>query len=186
MRGAPIFLLLAIGCGAQILDDEAAGVGAGDDDGKGDDPGGGGPEPTPTQQLGPDDFLEQVGEVECDHAFLCRDEFPAADFGISFDEFVGGNTAEECYDAAEATFQPDLVAASVAAGRIAYTEVAATECLAGISFPATCAEYWMVGPTFPQICSAALIGTVADGGACTIDIDCTGADTFCESGTCTP
>jgi hypothetical protein len=62
---------------------------------------------------------------------------------------------------------------------------AAVSCVEGVSFPATCPEYWQLGPTLPQICSAALIPTIGPGGACTIDFDCVG-DTFCDAttGTC--
>jgi hypothetical protein len=172
--------LFITGCGAQILD-ESGGAPNGGDEGKGDGDGsGGGPD-----ALEAGSFLVELGVVQCDHAFVCRAEFPEDLFGVPFEEAVG-NVPEDCYDDANDLFMPAQVQASVDAGRIVYSAAAAASCLEGVSFPETCPEYWQVGPSLPQICSATLIPTVAPGGACTIDFDCVG-DTFCDatSRTCT-
>ena len=174
MRGVACFVIsiAAAACGAQV-----AGDGTGIDPGKGDDPQSGGddvPPPPPSQPLTPSSFLIGVGQIECDHAFACRDAFPV-DAGFAFEsEF--GNTPDECYLLAQDFYRPDEVQQSVDQGRIDYDAGEAQRCVDGITFPADCADYWNLGPDYPNACDAALLGKVADGDSCTTDFDCESSD----------
>ena len=84
----------------------------------------------------------------------------------------------EYYDAA-------TVGASITAGKIAFDGAAAKACLDGIGAPA-CATYWNTGPDFPAACERALVGKVANGGACAIDFECSSLESYCDAGRCTP
>jgi hypothetical protein len=129
------------------------------------------------------DFLGQLGVVQCDHAFTCRAEFPD-NTGTTFEEAIG-NVPADCYADANAFYMPAAVDASITAGRITYDAIAAASCLAGITFPAACSQYWQDGPSFPMSCDVSFVGTIPDGGTCTIDFDCTGVTSICSSGRCT-
>jgi len=181
MRRLLLLGVLVAGCGAQVGGQELP---AGDDDGKGDGSGdgtgdGGG---SGGGELRAGDFLVELGVVQCDHAFLCRTDFPA-DVGVTFEEAVG-NSAPDCYADANLSLMPAEVEASVAAGRIEYDALAAAGCLAGITFAPTCPEYWQSGPQFPAVCGQSLIGTIEDGGSCTIDFDCRGQTSICTNQVC--
>jgi hypothetical protein len=73
----------------------------------------------------------------------------------------------------------------ITAGTIKFTAADASDCLAGITFPA-CQQYWQDGPTMPDSCFTALVGTVADGGACMIDYECASETSICDASTCKP
>src|SRR5262245_59574730 len=137
-----LYALLLIGCGAEL-----AGDGRGDDrdDGKGDGSGsgsgsgsGGGPEPA---ALTANDFIEQLGIVQCDRMFACKNEFPAAEVGAPFEVAVG-NVPADCYADADEFYEKLDVVDGVDNGRILYTEVAAIECVGGIDLRASCTEFW--------------------------------------------
>lgn len=167
MRGVVSFVIsvAVAACGAQV-----AGDGQSSDPGKGDDPQAGGDGLPPSQPLTPSAFLTGVGQVECDHAFVCRDAFPI-DAGFAFEaEF--GNTPDECYVVAQDFYRPDDVQQSVDQGRIDYDAGAAQRCVDGITFPPDCADYWDLGPAYPDACDDALLGKVDDGDSCTTDFDC--------------
>ena len=73
----------------------------------------------------------------------------------------------------------------IVAGKITFNPADAASCIAGITF-GTCTEFWQTGGNFPQACATALVGTVADGGACVTHIDCTNPSSYCEGAKCTP
>lgn len=163
--------MLVTGCGAEVASPPSGGPGTG----KGDDgTGSGGTEP-----LAAADFLHQLGVVQCDKAFACEADFPV-DAGATFEDAIGANPGD-CRQRADDFYLPEAVEDSVDGGRIVYNAAAAEQCLAGITFPSDCPEYWQVGPTFPAICDATLIGVVADGGDCTIDFDCENPVSICAA-----
>jgi len=171
MRGALGFVIsIAVAaCGAQVAGGDQA-----IDPGKGDDPQSGGESLPPSQPLTPSTFLIGVGQVECDHAFVCRDAFPV-DAGFAFEQEFG-NTPDECYLLAQNFYRPDEVEQSVDQGRIDYDADEAQRCVDGITFPSDCDDYWELGPEYPNACDAALLGLVDDGDACTTDFDCESSD----------
>src|SRR5215470_2702509 len=96
MRGVACFVIsIAVAaCGAQVAGDGQS-IDPNPQSGGDDVP----PPPPPSQPLTPSTFLIGVGQIECDHAFACRDAFPI-DAGFAFEsEF--GNTPDECYALAQ-------------------------------------------------------------------------------------
>ncbi|HEU4612640.1 MAG TPA: hypothetical protein VFS15_11210, partial [Kofleriaceae bacterium] len=59
-------------------------------------------------------------------------------------------------------------------------------CLSGVTF-GTCDEFWDQGGNEPAACDTALVGTVADGGACVNTWECVNLASYCDetSMTCT-
>jgi hypothetical protein len=78
---------------------------------------------------------------------------------------------------------PQAVESEITAGKIHFDATAAQACVTGLMFPASCTDFWTNGPTFPADCSNALVGTVADGGACVVDFDCATATSICDPST---
>ena len=187
MRFLLVILTVLTGCGAQ-LGGEPPGQGGGGEsgsgkgDGDGDGSGSGSGSGSGGMALRAGDFLDQLGVVQCDQAFVCRADFPP-DVGVTFEQAIG-TTPAECYADASAFYMPAQVEASIAAGRITYDESAAASCVAGITFGATCTEFWQIGAQFPAACDQSLAGTIANGGTCSIDFDCTGVTSICNAGTC--
>jgi hypothetical protein len=124
-------------------------------------------------------FLTKMGKLECDKAFECKASYPTTN-GTTFEQDFGASTTA-CYAQADQIYQPAAVAAEVAAGKIHYDATAATACVTGVTFPA-CATYFSTGPMYPSACGQALVGTVADGGACVVDFDCVGGS-ICDATT---
>ena len=143
-------------------------------------PGGGGGSMTATQ------YLTAMEMKYCDEAFSCQASFPTTT-GVTFaDEF--GASASQCYSDGAAYDMPAQVEAEITAGKIHFDGAAAAACVAGISF-GTCTDFWAgTGGTFPTACSTAMVGTVADGGACVVDYDCSSAQSVCDptAHTCGP
>ncbi len=130
-------------------------------------------------------FLTQMEMKLCDEAFTCQASFPASQ-GVTFaDEF--GASASECYADGAAYDMPAQVESEITAGKIHYDAAAAASCVSGISFGA-CTDFWANGGTYPAACATALVGTIADGGACVVDYDCSGQDSVCDptAHTCGP
>jgi hypothetical protein len=140
---------------------------------------GGGGSMTATQ------FLTQMEMKYCDEAFTCQASFPASQ-GVTFaDEF--GASASVCYSDGAAYDMPAQVESEITAGKIHYDAAAAASCVSGVTFGA-CTDFWMNGGTYPAACDTALVGTIADGGACVVDYDCSSADSVCDptAHTCGP
>src|SRR5256885_16009651 len=75
---------------------------------------------------------------------------------------------------------PAQVEAEITAGKIHFDGAAAAQCVAGITFGA-CSDFWTNGPNAPAACATAMVGTVADGGACVVDYDCSTATSICDA-----
>ncbi len=149
--------------------------------GGGMNPGGGDPNPgNPGTSMSLADYLSATGHKECDQAFACMSTFPAADgaFADSWD-----SSATACYADAAMYYDPTMIQAEITAGHITFDGVAAATCIAGIVQTTDCAGYWANGPDEPAACDTALVGNVADGGACVIDFDCSNLESICDTTT---
>jgi hypothetical protein len=153
--------------------------GGGGSPGGGGDPGGGGTGMTATQ------FLTQMEMKYCDEAFACQASFPT-DQGVTFADAFG-SSASQCYSDYAAYDMPAQVEAEITAGKIHFDASAGAACVAGIQFGA-CSDFWQNGGTYPAACDTALVGTVADGGACVVDYDCATGESVCDptAHTCGP
>jgi hypothetical protein len=145
-------------------------TGSGGDTGSGGSTGGGGGM-TATQ------FLTQMEMKYCDSAFACQASFPANQ-GVTFADAFGASVSV-CYSDGAAYDMPAQVESEISAGKIHFDSAAAAACVAGI-MQGTCADFWANGPTAPAACDTALVGTVADGGACVVDYDCSNAQSVCD------
>ena len=155
----------------------SGGGGSGGGDGSGSGSGGGGGGSTDTSYVAT--FLSGMGHKFCDEAFTCKASFPATQGGPTFDQ-IFGTSAMQCYSDAEAHDMPAAVASEITAGKIMWNPTDAMACLAGLTFPA-CTDYWMNGANFPAACQTAMVGTVADGGACIVDYDCQNVQSYCDA-----
>jgi hypothetical protein len=153
--------------------------GGGDDDGTGPDAGNNTPPPAP---ITVDMYLQQMVMSDCGEAFTCMASFPTTS-GDTFAQDFGASVAD-CVTMESSFNPPATVASEIAAGKITYDGSAAAACVAGITY-STCADYWNTGGDYPAACDTALVGTVADGGACVVDFDCSNLQSFCESNKCT-
>jgi hypothetical protein len=154
-----------------------AGTPDGDDSSTGDDSTTGGDDSGTGDGLGPAGFLEQFASAECTFAHGCQAEFPA-DAGITFEEAFGASVTE-CEAMAAEFYQPDGVRDAVNRGTIVYDRAAAEACLAQLDF-GTCQTYFMGTFEIPEPCFDALVGQIADGAACAIDFECSGAESWCD------
>jgi hypothetical protein len=116
----------------------------------------------------------------CDEAFACKASFPT-DAGVTFDEAFGAS-AMACYADSDASFDIPTIIAQIQAGTIVWNPSDADTCLAGITF-GTCDEFWQQGGNEPAACGTALVGTVADGGACVSDWECVNLMSYCDETT---
>ena len=148
------------------------GGGGGGDGSGGGGGGGGGGGMTATQ------YLTQMEQKFCDEAFTCQASFPT-DQGVTFADAFGAS-ASECYADDAAYDMPDVVESEITAGKIHFDPSAAASCIAGLTFPA-CTAFWTDGPTYPASCDTAMVGTVADGGACVVDYDCSNVESILRS-----
>ncbi len=129
-------------------------------------------------------FLTRMGMSDCDQAFACKSTFPT-DQGTTFEQVFGASQSA-CYADASPADELSKVASEISAGKIHFDANAAATCVAGITAP-DCATLWTNGPTYPSACGTALVGTVADGGACVVDYDCSNVASVClMAGTCGP
>jgi hypothetical protein len=178
-------LVAAAGCVGEAPDPLGGGNdnggGGGGGGGSGDDSGGGGDPSSMTATK----FLDELGKKFCDQAFSCRSSFPT-DEGITFQEAFGA-TQQQCYADSLEWNEPQKVEQQIAAGKIKWNAADAAGCLAGITF-GSCTQFWDQGPSMPASCDTALVGTVADGGACVTHLECVNALSYCDGSTrkCTP
>lgn len=148
--------------------------GGGDDDPT--NPGGGGGSITATE------FLNGSGMKQCDNAFACKASFPT-DAGVTFEQAFGAS-ASACYADVNMYNPPAAVEAAITAGKIDFDGVAAKTCLSGIAMT-DCPTLWAQGPNMPAACDGVFAGKVADGAACTVDLECSNAQSYCEASKCT-
>lgn len=170
--------------GDAIGGDDGSGGGGGGGDGTGSGSGsgsggGGGGGITATA------FLAGMAQKFCDEAFTCKSSFPT-DEGVTFDQAFGASAAA-CVTDAETYDMPAQVEAQITAGKIQFNGTDAATCVNGITF-GTCATFWSTGPDMPAACDTAMVGTVADGQACVVDYECSGASSYCDptAKKCTP
>ena len=148
------------------------GGGGGGGDGSGGGGGGGsGGGMTATQ------YLTQLDQKFCDEAFTCQASFPATAGETFADDF--GASASECVADGVAYDMPDVVETEITAGKIHFDASAAASCIAGITY-ASCTTFWADTDTYPASCDTALVGTVADGGTCVVDYDCSNLESVCD------
>jgi hypothetical protein len=121
-----------------------------------------------------------MGMKDCDEAFACKASFPTTT-GETFDQAFGAN-AQACYADAAGYYMPQTLQSEIDAGKIHYDGVAAADCVAGITYP-DCATYWQSGGNYPASCDMAMVGTIADGGACVVDFDCSNVMSVCDTTT---
>jgi hypothetical protein len=130
-------------------------------------------------------FLQQSDQKFCDEAFTCQASFPATAQTGTFADAFGASSAE-CQSDSAMYEMPAQVESEIAAGKIHYDATAAAACIAGMTF-GTCADFWQNGPMEPAACDTAMVGTVADGGACVVDFDCSADASICTTAhTCGP
>lgn len=112
-------------------------------------------------------LVAQWDMFNCDSAFACRAQFPgtAGEFSTDF-----GASAADCYTLAAQVDVPAVIDGDVASGEIVFDPALGAACLAGLG--RDCATFWQQGPTGQAPCEMAIVGTVADGGACHDDWDC--------------
>jgi len=123
-------------------------------------------------------YLTQLDQKFCDEAFACQASFTPQQTGETFaDDF--GASASECVSDGVAYDMPDVVESEITAGKIHFDPAAAAACVAGIAY-ASCTTFWADSDTYPASCDTALVGTVADGGACVVDYDCSNLDSICD------
>jgi hypothetical protein len=174
--------LAATGCMGNAPDgDDDSGDDSSGDDSSGDDSGGDDTS-TPVDYTATE-FINDFAGAECTAAFECEDEFPA-DAGVTFAEAFGTSIAE-CVQWALEYYAPAAIEAAIDDGTVDYDEGAAESCAAGLNF-GTCDQYFSGQSPLPAACGEAIIGHVADGGACASDFECASLESWCEDATCQP
>ena len=184
-----ILLCVLTACAAQLSPTGGNGGGGNGGGGHGGGGGGGGGSNTggggSTGGMTATQFLTQMEMKYCDEAFTCQASFPTNQ-GVTFADAFGAS-ASVCYSDGAAYDMPASVETEITAGKIHYDAAAAASCVSGITFGA-CTDFWANGGTYPAACNTALVGTVADGGACVVDYDCSSAQSVCDptAHTCGP
>jgi hypothetical protein len=126
--------------------------------------------------LPPAEALERVVEMTCNQAHDCRASFP---LGEQFFTQIFGASVEACIPLLRDEFRFEATLAAIDAGRILYDGADASACLEWAS-ERTCDELWNGSDeTEPTSCQNAFVGTVAEGGTCAVDMECSG-DLGCD------
>jgi hypothetical protein len=125
-------------------------------------------------------------EQVCARAYACRDSFD--DSGdVAFDESYGDDDVEcEVFDVHFNEDAEQEFATSVAAHRVHYDPAALERCLHGRDVaPVPCEQFFTTCfDDQRDACKEALVGTVADDGACSSEWDCQVEGSVCVDGTC--
>ncbi len=158
-------------------DGTGTGSGNGSGNGSGTGPGGGSQSMTATK------FLEQMNMKFCAEAFTCKASFPT-NSGTTFDQEFGASQ-QACASDGLAADDPAGVEMQISAGKISFNATDAAACVSGIAF-SSCDAFWNGTDAFPSACATALVGKVADGGACVTHLECSGEASYCDetSNTC--
>jgi hypothetical protein len=192
MRKTMFLLVLLSACAADLQPTGGSSPTGGSNPGGGGDPnpgGGSGGNPSPGGGGGSMTATQYLAAMDmkfCDEAFTCQASFPTT-AGVTFAQAFGAS-ASECYSDGAAQDMPAVVESEITAGKIHYDASAAAACVSGIMF-GTCTDFWNgTGGTYPTECDTALVGTVADGGACVVDYDCSSTQSVCDptAHTCGP
>jgi hypothetical protein len=142
----------------------------------------------------PSAAFETSIEASCQKAFDCMSSYDAAMHnGTAFADSYGASVSA-CVAQTRAFIDQflgadylDKLDASASAGRIDFDSADAQTCLDATTGQ-TCDQFFdQNGATFtpPAACDTALVGTVATGGACTIDEDCATEGDDCDPATMT-
>jgi hypothetical protein len=133
------------------------------------------------------DSLDDAISTQCAKAFDCMSSFPT-DEGFAFEDLYGSSESACVSNLETASAESkSQYQASVDAGRIIYNADDAQACLDAEN-ALSCDQFWRGDSPEPTACDTAFQGTVADGGACTIDDDCATGSSECDPSTmtCTP
>jgi hypothetical protein len=159
MRALGILVLL--GCTADV-----AGI-----EGRENEPmGGGSGQGSSDTSLTLSQYFDEIAQVHCDQAFLCRESFPP-DLGYTFEDQWGASV-RDCTQGLVEAWDPALVETEIAKGRIKYDGAAAASCLSGVTF-AACPAYWERGIEWAESCYSVVVGMVPTGGVCDSSYSCT-------------
>jgi hypothetical protein len=186
-----LVVLITVACGAELGDAPDVGESGGKGDGAGDGSGGGGGggsgsgSGSGSMPYTATAFFNQIGKQYCDESFRCQATYPNGPAAFTQDF---GTNVSECYADANQFYAPAAIEQSITAGRIVFNATAAKSCADGITYQQTCSTFWQNDPVLPASCGQAIVGTVANGGACTTDYDCSSLTAFCNatSKTCQP
>ena len=128
-----------------------------------------------------DQFLTASEDGDCKEAFTCMSSFVPAGSGDTFaDDW--GTSLSDCENDSDYNTQ---VEADITSGIITFNAADANACISGTVYPTSCATWWSDGADYPDACDTALKGSVADGGKCNVDEDCSNLDSYCtDAGTC--
>jgi hypothetical protein len=130
------------------------------------------------------DAIARRTALTCEQGHVCRETYPE-EGGFEFEDFFQ-TSVDECVAFFTGFVDPERVQDSVDEGRILYDSSEASACLDALE-TVDCARFWEIfqGIARPSECDRAFIGTVADGGTCSTDLDCLGPDSTCDSQTST-
>ena len=126
-------------------------------------------------------FLTQLDQKDCDEGFACQASFPTT-AGQTFQDAFG-TSVQDCYAESASYEMAATVESEITAGKIHFDPVAAAACVASITY-GTCADYWANGPMEAAACDTAMVGTIADGGACLVNDDCSNVQSSCTNSKC--
>ena len=131
--------------------------------------------------LTPAMFMERLIAQECTVAFACKALYPAGSHP-SFD-VAWGTDPNDCVMTDHDYLARDKIAAAIVGGTITWDPTSAEACLAAPGIPTSCSALFSDNYEWADSCFAALLGHVADGGACTTDWECARGST-CRNATC--
>jgi len=128
-----------------------------------------------------DNFCEQIADVACHNMYQCCTEHEIE----SALRVTDPRTELQCRDDLRVSCERASadIQDSLQAGRVTFDAMRLNECLNSIVSPKeTCADVVTELPWKETCKDSAFVGTVAIGGACFFDFDCTGApDNFCAA-----
>jgi hypothetical protein len=140
------------------------------------------------------DAMHAAIRASCEKAFDCMSSYDAAMHNNTAFADSYGNSVDDCVTQTEAFITAFLGAnyfdeldASIDAGRVTFNSDDAQTCIDAGSAE-TCDQYFgQNGATAdsPPECDTTFVGTVSDGGDCTIDQDCATDGDSCDSTTMT-
>lgn len=126
-------------------------------------------------------FIERLITQECAAAFACKAQYPEGSHP-SFDT-AWGTDPNECLVTDRDYLARNKIATAIVAGTITFDPTSAEACLAAPGIPSSCSVLFADTFDWADSCYAALLGHVADGGACTTDWECVRGSS-CRSATC--
>jgi hypothetical protein len=137
----------------------------------------------------PSEIVTDQLDLFCERAFECMADYPT-DAPVAFDDFFQTDVAS-CQANFDTISLADEIQASVDAGRIDFDAGDGASCNAFFDGE-SCVDFWGTffddSPPSPASCDSTFLGNVADGAACTIDLDCENTDSVCDdtAKTCGP